>query len=60
MKINVMPRNPNLRIDLECDQGKWKFTLCDVPGDIGSCKSVAEIRRTSSAVQTAARTARTV
>ena len=22
-----MPRNPNLRIDLECDQGKWKFVL---------------------------------
>ena len=20
-----MPRNPNLRIDLECDQRKWKF-----------------------------------
>ena len=22
-----MPRNPNLRIDLECDQGGWRFTL---------------------------------
>jgi hypothetical protein len=22
-----MPRNPNLRIDLECDHGKWKFVL---------------------------------
>jgi hypothetical protein len=26
-KTNVMPRNPNLRIDLECDQGSWKFVL---------------------------------
>ena len=44
-----MPRNPNLRIDLECDQGKWRFALhkdsqahCSARGYSGPVEAVEE------------------
>jgi hypothetical protein len=48
-RTNVMPRNPNLRIDLECDQNKWKFVLhkdsqahCGVRGYSSPVEAVEE------------------
>jgi hypothetical protein len=56
-----LPRNPNLRIDLECDQNKWKFVLhkdsqahCDVRGYSSPVEAVEEAMTLHSCLRLAA------